>query len=392
MKRVVLRPLKRSQIRYAHPWIFRSQIDKVEEDLADGEIAHVFSAKNNLIGVGYFNSRSEITVRLLTHQDEPIDARFFEKRIAQALEFRKRHVKDANAYRVVFSESDGLPGLIVDNYNGTCVIQILTFGMERQTDLVVQSLKKIFSPTAIYKRNDAAIRSQEGLALEKGFIGPAGKTLVEIEENHLRYHVDIENGHKTGFYLDQRENRRIFSGLARGKKILDCFTYTGAFALTAAKTTGGKVTAIDSSEEMGKQFRENAKLNRLEKQCHFKAANVFDELKKFDQAGEKFDVVVLDPPSFTRGRKGIESATSGYKEINLRAMKILNPGGLLVTATCSYHMTTDLFYGMLLEAAHDARKTLRLLHPGLQALDHPVELTIPESFYLKCFFLEVNPL
>lgn len=392
MKRVILHPLKRFQVRYAHPWIFRSQINEIEDTMVDGDIVHVFSSKNNFIGVGYFNSKSEITVRLLSRQEETIDQAFFEKRFSKAMEFRKKHVQETNAYRVVFSDSDSLPGLIVDNYNGLFVIQVLTLGMDLRTDLIVKALKKNFNPLAIYKRNDVAVRAQEGLPLEKGFAGNAIGTQVRIEENRVRFAVDVENGHKTGFYLDQRENRRIFSRLVKGKKILDCFTNSGGFAMTAAKATSGQVTAIDSSEEVGKMFRENVKLNHLEKMCHFKTANVFDELKKMDQANERFDAVVLDPPSFTKGKQGVEAAQSGYKEINLRAMKILNPGGLLVTASCSYHMTTDLFHQLILDAAHDARKTLRLLSVGQQALDHPVELTIPESYYLKCFFLEVNPL
>ncbi len=389
MKKVILK--KSRHYRAEHPWIFRSQIQEAPAAAVNGEGVAVYSAKNRLIGVGYYNAGSEIAIRLLSRSEEKIDQKFFERRMEQAKAYRAKYVTHTNAYRLIFSEADSLPGLIIDNYDGVYVLQTLTLGMSLLQETLLKALIAVCEPKAVYLRNDVASRKYENLPLEKGFAYRQSELLVPIEENGIRYLVDIEKGHKTGFYLDQRENRSIFSQFVRGERILDCFSNTGSFAITAAKNKKVRqVVGIDSSGEMNALAQKNAELNGVAEKCQFLDENVFDLLKKMDQKKERFDAVVLDPPSFVQNKHQLEKAYAGYKEINLRALKILNPGGLLVTASCSFHMGGEMLNQVVMEAAADAHKKLRLLSPGMQGLDHPVDLFIPETFYLKCHFYSVE--
>lgn len=376
-----------------HPWIYRSQVREMDSELNPGDSICVFSDRKRFIGIGFFNPKSEIVIRLLTRRDEPINRAFFEKRIAQAVAWRKIHVGAQSALRWINSESDNLPGLIVDEYAGFFVLQVTSLGMDQQKDLLVKILADMFHPKGIYERNDFPTRNLEGLPLTSGcLLGEPPPPLIEIEENRTRLWVDILKGHKTGFYLDQRDNRMTAARLAKNKEVLDCFSYTGAFSVTALVHGAKHVTAVEASEEALALAKENVQLNGVEERWKGELANGFDLLKALSVSDQKFDMVILDPPSFTRRRDTVEKALSGYKEINLRTMKILRESGILVSASCSHHIHEMAFEDMLIDAAQDARRTLRLVHRGTQALDHPIVPAIPETQYLKCFFYEVNAL
>ncbi|MBI1884278.1 MAG: class I SAM-dependent rRNA methyltransferase [Chlamydiae bacterium] len=391
MKKVILYARGLERVLRGHPWIYRSQI-KQTPPVEPGEIVHVDSERKKFIGVGFINPHSEISIRLLSRQDEPIDRAFFEKKLTQAMMWRKKHVPGVQALRWVNSESDGLPGLILDEYAGHFVFQISTAGIEKYKDTLIEIIQNYFHPSSIYEKNDFQTRNFEGLPLLKGNVFGNTPPSIEIEEDQTRFAMDVTQGHKTGFYLDQRDNRKRLSSLVQDKEVLDCFSYTGGFALAALKHGAKNALAVDISNEALQWGRKNAQLNGVMNRWQDQEANGFDLLKRLSMEGKKFDVIILDPPSFTKKRDAVQRALGGYKEINLRAMKMLQEGGLLVTATCSHHIHETLFEEMLLEASCDAKKMISQIYRGTQGLDHPILPAIPETRYLKCFFYEVHSL
>ncbi|MBL0045214.1 MAG: class I SAM-dependent rRNA methyltransferase [Flavobacteriales bacterium] len=379
----------RQRIRQGHPWVFDNQVLRFEGRPEAGGIVQVFDVKKGPLGQAYFNPKSKIRARMITKDlDEPIDAAFFKRKIEAAWSYRKR-MGNTDSCRVVFGEADGLPGLVVDKFTDVLVLQTMALGMDMRKDDIVQALHEVLKPRGIYERNDAPVREKEGLELRTGFIGEPFETKLEIEENGLKLMVDVASGQKTGHFLDQRLNHAAMTRISHQARVLDCFTHTGGFALHAAKYGAKEVLALDISEEAISAARANASLNGLEKRCVFKAANVFDFLADADKRGMLWDVIVLDPPSFAKSRGAMDGATRGYKEINLRAMKCLPPGGFLVTCSCSQHMTPDLFRDMVMSAARDAYREVREVYCGTQPPDHPYHWAIPETLYLKCLVLQV---
>ena len=380
----------RQRIRGGHPWVFDNQVKRVEGAPVPGGIVQVFDQRKGPLGQAYYNPASRITARLITkHLDEPIDRSFFERRIEAAWRHRRR-LGEPDSCRVVFGEADGLPALVVDKFNDVVVIQTLALGMDRFKPEVVEAVRRVLAPRGIYERNDVLVREKEGLPLIKGFIGDPFDTALEIEENGIRMLVDVAGGQKTGHFMDQRLNHAALERFVGGADVLDCFTHTGGFALHAARYGARTVEGLDISEDAVALARRNAALNGLEDRCSFRTANVFDHLETASRAGRTWDVVVLDPPAFAKSRGALEGATRGYKEINLRAMKCLPPGGILVTCSCSQHMTPELFRAMVADAARDAHREVRELHYGTQPPDHPVHWSIPETLYIKCLVLEVR--
>ena len=379
----------RQRIRQGHPWVFDNQVLRFEGRPEAGGIVQVFDVKKGPLGQAYFNPKSKIRARMITKDlDEPIDAAFFKRKIEAAWSYRKR-MGNTDSCRVVFGEADGLPGLVVDKFTDVLVLQTMALGMDMRKDDIVQALHEVLKPRGIYERNDAPVREKEGLELRTGFIGEPFETKLEIEENGLKMTVDVAGGQKTGHFLDQRLNHAAMTRISHQARVLDCFTHTGGFALHAAKYGAKEVLGLDISEDAISAARANASLNGLEKRCVFKAANVFDYLADADKRGMLWDVIVLDPPSFAKSRGAMDGATRGYKEINLRAMKCLPPGGFLVTCSCSQHMTPDLFRDMVMSAARDAYREVREVYCGTQPPDHPYHWAIPETLYLKCLVLQV---
>ena len=388
MSKITLAKGKEKRVEYGHPWIFRSDIEAYGENCIPGGIVDVYSSKNKFLGKGYINPKSQITVRMLTNRHDEIDRDFFYRRIAAAWEYRKR-IADTNSCRVVFAESDFLPALIVDKFSDYLVIQTLALGIDVHKDMIVEILDHLIRPAGIFERNDVPVRELEGLEQKKGYLKGSFDTKVLMEENGVKFLVDIENGQKTGFFLDQKENRAAIMPFVKDAKVLDCFTHTGSFALHAALYGASDVLGIDISEHAVDCAAQNAKLNGFEKNCRFEAANTFDRLREYYDNGEKFDTIILDPPAFTKTRNAVEGAVRGYKEINLRAMKILKSGGFLVTCSCSHHVDSDLFLDIIHSASIDAKRKIRLVEYRTQAKDHPILLASEETQYLKCAILQV---
>ncbi len=379
-----------SKKNFDHPWIYRSLIREITGTPVDGSVVDVLSSSKQFLAKAYFNSKSEITVRALTRENRPIDASFFSEKIKKAVEYRKRFVTDTNAYRLISSEADDLPGVIVDFYADILVLQILTLGMEKMRPLILAALEAHVSVKGIYEKSDSNSRSLEGLEPRVGWIRQDCGADVEVYEGKIRYSVPLGGGHKTGFYLDQRENRLGLAASPIRGKVLDAFCYTGGFGLHLA-AKGCQVLGIDQSEEALKQAEANRELNGISKdRLQFKCANVFDELKNFDKAKEKFDCVILDPPSFVKRKKELDGALSGYKEIILRSLKILNPESYLSVFSCSYHVGDDLLMQVVLNAAFDTRREIKLIKFLKQSVDHPINPFIPESYYLKGFLFFVQ--
>lgn len=384
------KPMRGGSGRTGHCWIYRSQIGKLEGDPQPGGLVRVQSDKGYPVGVGYYNDRSEIVVRLLVFREESLPPGFIAARLKDAADWRRRFVKDTNACRIVASEADGLPGLIVDLYNTTAVVQFLTLGMENMREEVLEGIRRILEPDAIYERSDAPSRQIEGLEPRTGWIGKPGAPSVEVHEGRVRYQVHFEQGHKTGLYLDQRDNRMLLASLGLGRKCLDVFCYEGGFGLHLA-LGGATVIGIDAQADAVARALENRRINGLtEAQLSFKAANAFDELKHLERSQERFDLVVLDPPSFVRKKDALEGAVSGYKELILRSMKLLQEGGFLAVFSCSYHMDEHLLLQTCMSAAWDTRKDLRLTRFLRQAQDHPIHPFVPETYYLKGYLFSVR--
>ncbi len=388
MASVLLRRRGQLRVLKGHPWIYQADVERTEGVLDKGDLVDVYGSGRRFLGRGYINPGSQIVVRLLTQDAEPIDVAFFRKRIAAAMAYRQRLAIPSNGIRMVYAEADALPGLLLDCYGDVAVAQILTAGMERLREVWLPVIQELLRPHRILLRNDVSSRLLEGLPVEQEFVEAPFDPVVSIQENDLCFQVNIATGQKTGFFLDQRDNRSALRPLAADRQVLDCFCYTGGFALHAAKARAQRVEGIDISEEAVALATVNAKRNGLADRCTFRSGNVFDELRELQGAGRHFDLIILDPPAFTKSRDAVVGALRGYKEINLRAMKLLRPGGILVTSSCSYHVSEVTFLKMLEDAATDARVQCRILAVRAQAADHPILLSVTETRYLKCVFLE----
>ena len=382
---VTVSPRAVERIFNAHPWIYRSDI-AASPEIEPGTIVNVQDGRGRFLGQALYSSKSQIALRFLTREKRPFDRAFLAGRIQAAAAYRRQVVQDSEAYRVVASEGDLLPSLIIDRYGEYLVVQTLSQGMEKLKSAIAEILQEAFSPRGILERNDVAVRSLEGLELIKGVLAGEPADEVVVTMNGLRFAFDLMEGQKTGGFLDQRENQKAAQSYAHGRA-LDCFSYTGGFAL-ALSGRCDSVLAIESSEEALRMAQRNAELNGASN-IEWKQANCFDFLKAVDQADDRFDVVVLDPPAFARQRSNLDSALRGYKELNLRALKILNPGGYLITCSCSYHVTESDFLEAIASAALDARRTVTVVERRTQGRDHPILLTVPETHYLKCLILRV---
>ena len=384
MLKVFLNKGEEIRLLEGHPWVFSNEVNHFEGQIKAGTICEVYSFSNSFIGKGFFNSNSKIMVRLLTRKNEEIDKEFFKKRIKDAYDYRKSIGIDASG-RMVFSEADMLPGLIVDKYGKYLSIQILSYGMELIKNDIVDILKEEFNPLGIYERSDVSVRKKEGLDEYKGPVYGTFNPIVEIEENGVKMYVDLENGQKTGYFLDQKYNRANLKHYVKGKKVLDCFSHTGGFALHASLYGASEVVAVDISAKAVEDIKKNANLNNFN---NIKAVedDVFNYLRKEENVNY-FDCIILDPPAFTKSKDTVEKAYKGYKDINLQAMKIIKKGGFLFTFSCSQHMTMDLFMKMLKDASIDAKRNIQLIEFRIQSPDHPMLLSSDESLYLKCAVL-----
>ena len=375
-------------------WIFDNEIDTITGRFKNGEVVTVHDFDGYPMGKGFINQNSKIRVRMMTRKaDQEIDDAFLKMRVKNAWEYRKTTV-DTSSCRVIFGEADFLPGLVIDKYEDVLVVECLALGMEQFKVKIVEDLKELLAEDGIlirgvYERSDANERVKEGLAKVKGFIGDEFDTNVEIVENGVHYMVDVVNGQKTGFFLDQKYNRLAMQRICKGKKVLDCFTHMGTFALNAGIAGAAEVTGLDISEYAVSQAEANARLNHLEDTVHFRQANVLDELPKLAQAGEKYDVVILDPPAFTKSREATKNAIKGYREINMKGLKLVKDGGYLATCSCSHFMTQELLAKTVKEAAKATHKRLRQVEFRTQAPDHPILWAADESYYLKFFIFQV---
>jgi len=390
MIKVVLKRTISSRVLGGHPWIYNNEVDSVTGEYADGDIVDVVTFDRKFLGRGYINSKSQIRVRVLTHkQSENIDDVFFYNRISKAWDYRKKLGYTENC-RMIFGEADGLPQLIVDKFNDYFVIQTLALGIDRWKDVITNSLIKLFNPKGIYERNDVPVRELEGMDQRKGPIYGDFDPKIVITENGLKFFVDLETGQKTGFFLDQQDNRKAIQNIVRGADVLGAFTYTGTFEIHAAHYGAKSVLGIDISENAVSQANRNAELNGYQDICRFEALNAFDVLKQWGRDGRQYDVVMLDPPSFTKSREQVQKAVTGYKEINLRGMKLLKPGGFLVTSSCTNLVSPELFLTTISAAAKDARRQLRQVCFQAQSADHPIVLGWENTHYLKFLIVQVE--
>lgn len=375
-------------------WIFDNEIASILGSFEDGDIVAVHDFDGYGLGKGFINRNSKIRVRMMTrNRHQEIDEAFLRMRVQEAWDYRKK-VSDTGSCRVIFGEADFLPGLVVDKFSDVLVVQSLALGIDRLKDQIVEMLKEVLAADGIkirgvYERSDAKVRRQEGMELYKGFIGEPFDTDVEIEENGVRYMVDVKDGQKTGFFLDQKYNRKAIQRLCKDAKVLDCFTHTGSFALNAGYGGAKEVTGVDASELAVEQATLNSKLNGMQDRVKFICRDVFELLPELEEKGEKFDVVILDPPAFTKSRNSVKNAVKGYREINLRAMKLVRDGGFLATCSCSHFMTYELFTQTIHQAARNVHKRLRQVEYRTQAPDHPILWAAEESYYLKFYVFQV---
>ncbi len=375
-------------------WIYDNEIDTITGAVEDGELVRVNDFDGYVLGTGFLNRKSKLTVRMLTRdKDAEINEEFLEKRVRAAWEYRKKTV-DTSSCRLIFGEADFLPGLVVDKFSDVCVVQSLALGIDRLKPVILDALKKVLAEDGItlrgmYERSDAKVREQEGMERFKGFLTEPFETEVEIVENGVKYLVDIADGQKTGFFLDQKYNRLAVQKLCKDAKVLDCFTHTGSFALNAGIAGASSVLGVDASELAVEQARKNAELNGLSDTVKFQCADVFELLPELERAGEQFDVVILDPPAFTKSRNSVKNAVRGYREINIRGMKLVKDGGYLCTCSCSHFMTPELFTETIAQAAKDAHVRLRQVEYRTQAADHPILWAANESYYLKFYVMQV---
>ena len=387
MAKVTLRKTRETRVRGGHPWIYASEIEKVEGDFENGDIVEVCDFRGKFIGRGFYNPLSQISLRILTRNDEPCDRAFFEKRVRDAWEYRKL-MCDPDSCRLIYSESDFLPGLVVDKYADVLVLQSLSLGIERIKDMLCDILMEVVAPRGIWERSDVPVRRLEGMAQTTGLLRGEVPDRVDMVENGIHFLVDVKQGQKTGFFLDQKWNRAALKPLCPGARVLDCFCHNGSFSLHAAKYGARSVLGVDISEEALEVARENARINGLDA-ATFEAHNCFDLLRELDDAREQFDVVILDPPAFTKNKAAVQAAIRGYKEINLRGLKLTRPGGFLVTCSCSQHILPEMFQDIINQAARDAKKRIRLVEFRTQGYDHPILPQSVETKYLKCMILQV---
>lgn len=373
------------RVRGGHLWIYKSDVDD-SKTAEGGSVVTVRDQHGNFVGQALFSRASEIALRLLTQTEEPIDRDWWRKRILDATARRREIARDTDAYRLVYAEGDLLPSLIIDRYDDVLVLQTLSQGTEAIKSTLVELLVEEFAPRAIVERNDVRVRALEGLELVAGSLYGQAPEEMEIVQHGVRFLVSPLAGQKTGSFLDQRENRLAARSVAHGRG-LDCFTFNGAFALHLANACQS-VVGIDISDDAIRNARRNSELNQLTN-VEFREANVFDALRELESSNEKFDTIVLDPPAFAKNRASVKPAARGYKEINLRALKLLNPDGVLITCTCSYHMSEEMFLGILAEAANDAHRRLQIIEKRTQSSDHPILLGVPETYYLKCVIVRV---
>ena len=403
---VLLKPGEGDRIVAGHPWIYHGEILRLTAPVADGALVQVKDHRQRLLGVGFFNSKSKINVRILAPERVEVDEKIFEERIRAALAVRQKHLPNATSFRVVNAESDFLSGLIVDKYEDVLVVQISALGMDQRKAMIVAALQKIFSPRVIMERSDVSSRKFEGLQESNGVLlesnlqvasggqAKAWTPTVIVNLNGLKFETDLVAGHKTGMYLDQQANYQAVSQFAKGGQVLDCFSFLGGFGLHAARAGAAHVHFLDQSADAIEASKRNAATNNLADKCSFDAINVFDWLKHntvvkpHERVIPRFDLIILDPPSFTRNRASVPDALRGYKEIHLRALKLLKPGGTLASFCCSHHVNAELFLDSLLSAAYDTRHILRRVATYAQSPDHPVIPMIPETEYLKGFAFE----
>ena len=392
---VLLKPGEADRIVAGHPWIYASEILRLTAPVGDGELVQVKDHRQRLLGVGFYNSRSKINVRILAPERVETDEKYFEQQIRAALAVRQRHLPGATSFRVVNAESDSLSGLIVDKYEDVLVVQISALGMDQRKAQITAALQKIFSPRAIVERSDVASRKFEGLQESNGILSGQFEGKISVNLNGLKFETDLVAGHKTGMYLDQQANYEAVSKFAKGGQVLDCFSFLGGFGLHAARAGAAHVHLLDQSTDAIEASKRNAAANGLTDKCSFDTINVFDWLKAntavrpHERVIPRFDCIILDPPSFTRNRASVPDALRGYKEIQLRALKLLKPGGTLATFCCSHHVSTELFLDSVLSAAFDTRRILRRVATYAQSPDHPIIPMIPETEYLKGFAFEV---
>ena len=375
-------------------WIYDNEIEAIDGDYENGDIVAVRDFDDYFLGFGFINTRSKIAVRILSrHKENPVTDELIEKRVRDAWNYRKA-VVDTSCCRVIFGEADFLPGITIDKFSDVLVVESLALGIDRLKPLILEKLCGVLEEDGIhirgiYERSDAKVRLQEGMERFSGFIGEPFDTNVEIEENGVKYIVNVAEGQKTGFFLDQKYNRAAVARLCPGRKVLDCFTHTGSFALNAGKAGASSVLAVDASELAIEQAKENARLNGLENTVSFMCADVFDLLPSLEEKGERYDVVILDPPAFTKSRNSIKNAVKGYREINIRGMRLVKNGGFLATCSCSHFMDQELFAKTIAEAARGAHKRLRQVEFRTQACDHPILWANDASYYLKFFIFQV---
>ena len=375
-------------------WIYDNEIESITGEFENGDMVEIEDFDGYFLGHGFINTRSKITVRVMSRKkDAVIDDDFIEMRVRNAWEYRKTTV-DTSSCRLIFGEADFLPGIVVDKFSDVLVVESLALGIDRLKDTILRALVKVLAEDGItvrgiYERSDAKVRLKEGMERVKGFLSTPFDTKVEISENGVRYLVDVEEGQKTGYFLDQKYNRRAIQPLCRGRRVLDCFTHTGAFALNAAVAGAREVIGVDASETGVRQAEENARLNGVEDRVKFLCRDVFDLLPEMDRNGERFDVVILDPPAFTKSRDSVKKAVRGYREINLRGIRLVENGGYLATCSCSHFMTPELFTNTIAQAARDARRRLRQVEYRTQSADHPILWGADESYYLKFYIFQV---
>jgi 23S rRNA (cytosine1962-C5)-methyltransferase len=389
MTKVYLKKKISRRVENGHPWIFANEVGVVEGEVNGGDTVDVFTHDKKFIGRGYINPKSQILVRLLTRdRAEVIDEGFFKKRLRQAWEYRQRIGYTENC-RLVFGEADDLPALIIDKFSEYFVIQTLALGMDRWKPAIVAALEELFQPRGIYERNDVPVRELEGLPPVKGFLSAPFETRIVIRENGIQMEVDLENGQKTGYFLDQHDNRRAIRDIVKGADVLGAFCYTGSFETHAGYYGAKSVLGLDISEAAVAQARRNAELNGLGAVCRYDAVNAFDVLKQWSKEGRQYDVVMLDPPAFTKSRETIQKAITGYKEINLRGMKLVRRGGFLVTSSCTNLVSPEMFLETIQLAAKDARRRLRQVTFRAQASDHPIIEGWENTNYLKFLIVQV---
>jgi 23S rRNA (cytosine1962-C5)-methyltransferase len=392
---VLLKPGEADRILAGHPWIYHGSVLRLTHPAADGELVQVKDHRQRFLGVGFYNSRSKINVRVLSPERIEVNQSFFEERIRAALAVRQKHLPGATSFRIVNAESDFLSGLIVDKYEEVLVVQTSSLGMDQRKQMILEALNSLFSPRAIVERNELSSRKFEGLPDANGILRGELTGPVTVSLNGLKFETDLLSGHKTGLYLDQQRNYELVADFAKDAKVLDCFSFLGGFGLHAARAGAAQVHFLDQSADAIAAATRNAAANGLSERCSFETANVFDWLKAqtavkpHERVIPRWDCIILDPPSFTRNRASVPDALRGYKEIHLRALKLLKPGGTLATFCCSHHVDANLFQDTVLSAAFDARKILRRIATYSQSPDHPIIPMIPETEYLKGFAYEL---